>query len=364
MKIENQIEILKPELESLISSQKKPIEELSAKVQKLIEIAVDVESHWEGEWADESYNYYSNFIQNRDETISISEDNIQKHIEKKGKITFEEIRNQIQSILKLNKEYKEKIITELSVIKGVESLEPEIDILNKLEKRNWGISPSDFVDMRKPQKVFVRNPSAVLNKGLSIPPHLTVSSNLMNMLSSLTSINDFHKNAKRLLRQIELKFNIEDVVSDKSDFIIKLINSFHLVAQQIRNRYNKRETLIIKDEYDVQDLFHALLKITFDDIRPEENTPSYAGSGTRLDFLLKKEKIVIELKKTRASLTDKEIGNQLILDAQHYKSHPDCKKLICFVYDPENKVENPRGLENDLNLLSSDELSVEVYIRP
>ena len=55
----------------------------------------------------------------------------------------------------------------------------------------------------------------------------------------------------------------------------------------------------IKDEYDVQDLLNALLRLNFDDVRPEEYTPSYAGSSTRVDFLLKKEKIVIEVKKTR-----------------------------------------------------------------
>ncbi|HBH50047.1 MAG TPA: hypothetical protein DDX98_15490 [Bacteroidales bacterium] len=152
--------------------------------------------------------------------------------------------------------------------------------------------------------------------------------------------------------------------SDKSDFIVKLINSFHIIARQLINRYDKRDSLIINDEYDVQDLLNSLLHIEFDDVRPEEYTPSYAGSSTRMDFLLKNEKIVIEVKKTRKGLTDKEIGDQLILDSQHYKAHPDCKHLICFVYDPENRVQNPRGLENDLNNLTTEDLIVEVYIRP
>ncbi|MBZ4359524.1 hypothetical protein LAM19_25050, partial [Mycobacterium tuberculosis] len=75
-----------------------------------------------------------------------------------------------------------------------------------------------------------------------------------------------------------------------------------------------RQTIEINDEYDVQDLFHALLKIHFEDVRPEEYTPSYAGSSTRVDFLLKNEKIIIELKKTRKNLKQKEVGEQLIVD--------------------------------------------------
>jgi hypothetical protein len=156
----------------------------------------------------------------------------------------------------------------------------------------------------------------------------------------------------------------EEKCSNDSAFVIKLINNFHNVARQIINRYKNRETIAITDEYDVQDLLYGLLRIEYEDIRAEEYTPSYAGSATRMDFLLKKEKTVIEVKKTRSSLKDKEVGEQLIIDIMHYKTHMDCKKLICFVYDPENKIKNPRGLEGDLNSLSSADLIVEVYIRP
>lgn len=58
----------------------------------------------------------------------------------------------------------------------------------------------------------------------------------------------------------------------------RLIKRFHIVALQLGHRYDNRETLIIQDEYDVQDLLHALLKTVFDDVRREEVTPSYAGA--------------------------------------------------------------------------------------
>ena len=62
---------------------------------------------------------------------------------------------------------------------------------------------------------------------------------------------------------------------------------FHLVARQLRFRHDNRATLDIQDEYDVQDLLHALLLLHFVDVRPEEYTPSYAGKASRMDFLLK-----------------------------------------------------------------------------
>jgi hypothetical protein len=146
--------------------------------------------------------------------------------------------------------------------------------------------------------------------------------------------------------------------------LVELICSrFHLVAKQLRLRYNSRETLKIEDEYDTQCLFHSLLHIFFDDIRSEEWTPSYAGSNSRIDFLLKKEQIIIEVKKTRNTLKEKLIGEQLIVDIRKYQTHPDCKKLICFVYDPDEYLPNAKGLENDLTQDNND-FTVKLIIIP
>jgi len=145
--------------------------------------------------------------------------------------------------------------------------------------------------------------------------------------------------------------------------IEKICTRFHLIARQLRQRYNNRQTLSVEDEYDVQDLLHALLTLYFDDIRPEEWTPSYAGGSSRMDFLLKKERIVVEIKKTHKGLGAKEVGEQLLIDIQKYKEHPDCSTLFCFVYDPEERIANPRGIENDLNK-TYDGLPVKVLITP
>ena len=143
----------------------------------------------------------------------------------------------------------------------------------------------------------------------------------------------------------------------------RLCSRFHLVARQLRSRHSNRDTLHVEDEYDVQDLLHALLTLEHDDIRPEEWTPSYAGGSSRMDFLLKLEQIVIEAKKTRSGLGARELGEQLIVDIQKYKQHPDCRTLVCFVYDPEGRIANPRGIENDLSG-DKDGLTVRVIIAP
>lgn len=148
---------------------------------------------------------------------------------------------------------------------------------------------------------------------------------------------------------------------DPVAIIENLIKRFHSVVHQLRQRHDNRPAFVISDEYDVQDLFHALLNLHFDDIRPEEWTPSYAGGSSRMDFLLKAEKVVIEVKKTRARLGAKEIGEQLAVDILRYQSHQDCKTMVCFVYDPDECIANPRGLERDLSQPGGS-IKVKVYV--
>lgn len=158
----------------------------------------------------------------------------------------------------------------------------------------------------------------------------------------------------------------EQLSEQKRDNVVllnQICEKFHLIVKQLRCRHDERETLDVNDEYDVQDLLHSLLVIFFEDIRPEEWVPSYAGSNSRTDFLLKNEDIVIEIKKTRKTLKAKDLGQQLIIDIARYKNHPNCKLLYCFVYDPEGYINNPVGIENDLNS-DSDEMKVKVKIIP
>lgn len=157
-----------------------------------------------------------------------------------------------------------------------------------------------------------------------------------------------------------IKVSVSNLQNNINEIMI-LMNRFHLVVKQLRQRHNSRATLDVSDEYDVQDLLHSLLYILFDDIRTEEWTPSYAGKCSRQDFLIKDRDIVIEIKKTRNGLSAKELSDQLIIDITRYKTHPNCKTLICFVYDPEERIINPIGIENDLTE-NHDNLNVIVKI--
>ncbi|UZO81717.1 DUF2321 domain-containing protein [Aquimarina sp. ERC-38] len=188
--------------------------------------------------------------------------------------------------------------------------------------------------------------------------------NIVDLSSGIVSVPEICKHCGKDFpwkSKIEkIAKNITKIDRDNLLLLETIFDKFHLVVKQIRQRYDDRETLDVRDEYDTQDLLHSLLRIYFEDIRTEEWNPSYAGSSTRSDFLLKKESIVIEVKKTRPNLKAKQIGEQLIIDIAKYKTHPNCKTLYCFVYDPDGYINNPKGIENDLN---NDTLNMKVKVK-
>jgi len=363
----NQLAEVKKKFEAVKKATSEPRKSLYENLTSLTKIAEKYEGAWVGEWFNDNYNFYRrDFNKNISSRVLITEVEIKKDILNCIGIDLDEVRKMIVPISKQFFSLSDLIIAEFSYLKGTVNFENESELLTKIETFQWGMKPGEYIRSHRPNYAVVSDLS-ILNNGIQVPPHIQVGEDIVFILSMISSYDNFEKLVYQLIRMLEIKYSSsESEVTRQSPLQIleNIFNKFHLVVTQLKNRYDQRPTIDISDEYDVQDVVNALLRINFEDIRKEEWTPSYAGSATRVDFLLKREQIIIELKKTRIGLKDKDIGNQLILDIAHYKSHPDCKSLICFVYDPANLVSNPRGLEDDLNRNSNNDMLVGVYIRP
>lgn len=151
--------------------------------------------------------------------------------------------------------------------------------------------------------------------------------------------------------------------TDPLDRVRKLCSRFHAVARQLRLRREYRTTLEVEDEYDVQDLLHALLRLEFDEVEIEEWIPGYTQGSPRTTFLLPKNGIAVVVKKTRTGLGGREVAEQLQIDSDRYAARKHCNTLLCFVYDPEGRIGNPRGFESDLTRIG-DSYTVELLISP
>jgi hypothetical protein len=119
----------------------------------------------------------------------------------------------------------------------------------------------------------------------------------------------------------------------------------------------------VEDEFDAQDLLHALLRIQFDNIETDEWTPSYSSGTPRTTLLLNDGRLAVIVKKTRSGLNAKDFTDQLRIDAERYRSYGCCRTLLCFIYDPEGRIGNPRGLEASLTSVT-DSFAIDVLVAP
>ena len=152
------------------------------------------------------------------------------------------------------------------------------------------------------------------------------------------------------------------MIDDSDSFLDHVFANFSQFVRQLNIRHEERASIEVKDEYDVQDLLHAILLLYFYDVRTEECTSSFAGGCNRMDFLLKEQKTAIEVKMTRKRLGDTELGDQLLIDIAKYQQHENVNKLYCFVYDPERRVTNPIAIVKDLEKQTTKDFKVIVKI--
>lgn len=150
---------------------------------------------------------------------------------------------------------------------------------------------------------------------------------------------------------------------DDLEKVLILCRRFPIMSDTLRKRYGGRPPLEMTDEYDVQDLLHGILRLHFDDVRPEEYTPSYAGKHSRVDFLLPRERMVVEAKMTRNGLGQKDVIDQLLIDVGRYSKMDHIETLVCLVFDPERRCTNPKGIESDVEN-SGGRLKVRVVVCP
>jgi hypothetical protein len=136
--------------------------------------------------------------------------------------------------------------------------------------------------------------------------------------------------------------------SSVDELLLTIIRGLPRAMHPLTHRRKGATPLTFNSEFDIQDLLHSQLRPWIADIRPEEFTPSYAGNNTRMDFLLPKYSLVIETKRVRDKSHASKIGDELVVDIEHYRRHPKCDRLWCVVYDPLHLVQNPSGLISDL----------------
>ena len=171
----------------------------------------------------------------------------------------------------------------------------------------------------------------------------------------------FHGSLMEQRQALALARQAIEVAAEEAEVVLveRVGRGLPRMIAALRNRDRGRPAIAVDDEYDVQYLLGGLLRNLFDDVRPEDPSPNRAGASTRIDFVLKREQIVVEAKMTRERLGEREVADELIDDIERYRAHPDSRTLVAIVYDPERRISNPKGLEDDLR---QDSLELRVCV--
>lgn len=161
---------------------------------------------------------------------------------------------------------------------------------------------------------------------------------------------------RNLLLEAEPEESPSERVAADLAAVLRRLPEFLRVLQRRRPQWPIGEA--IKDERELQVVVEALLRTLFDDVRPEDYVPSRGGANSRVDFILPEAGVVVETKMTRASMSAQKLGEELFIDAGRYPTHPDCDAILAYVYDPERRLDNPRGIERDLTMRTPSGLSL------
>lgn len=223
---------------------------------------------------------------------------------------------------------------------------------------NWSLDESFFIPWKSKTIDFLNRilPDSHYTKTFE---NEVTKSNSVSVKTGINLLKDIIKNLNSL--PINYYFE-EDEIIKNINFLENIFDRFSRIHNQLQNRRGNRETLTINDEYDVQDLLHALLHLNFDNIKKEEPTPSDAGNSKKIDFLIKDINTGIEVKHTRTTLKENKIGDELKIDLESYFKHPDCKNLIFFIYDPDGLIGNRDGFKEEIEEKGKN--NIKVFIEP
>jgi hypothetical protein len=293
---------------------------------------------------------------------------VNNRVEELSHLSLDEMSRQQWALARGMKELQGDLLARLSPVFDFSGMAKEKELLQKLDGYRWDESSyEEFVFAAAKSAPRTRDSHAAM-QGFKRPAHVECDGLAYSAQKFAINAEEFWELGLRLVRHMKAHAEIGVQSPPRHngplEIVLNTCQTFHVVATELLSRHEKRPTLAICDEYDVQDLLRGLLRHHFDDLRREEPVPSCAGRAPRMDLLLKVQKIAVEAKMTRDGLRDREIGDELLQDVARYKNHPDCSTLVCFIYDPKGLLKNPHGLASDLEKQSDGRLTVRVITCP
>jgi hypothetical protein len=216
-----------------------------------------------------------------------------------------------------------------------------------LEVDNIFFASLDIIQL--PQLIQV---SSFFERGVVYTGYPSRSRDILNAAieNALTYIKEFE--------DANSTYENSNEVTEGAAIIMRIMDKWPNMISSFKQHRTDIKPISVTNEYEMQYLLEGILRLLFEDVRPETYTQNYANKSNRTDFLLPKQRILIETKMTRQGLDTKKLSEELIIDKEHYRRHPDVDIILCFVYDPERRIKNPEGLKDIQELLEPPYFSI------
>lgn len=148
--------------------------------------------------------------------------------------------------------------------------------------------------------------------------------------------------------------------------IQEVLQNFREANKKVtKDRRKDHQEYEINDEYDVQDLLYTILKSIFPSIKEEDPTPKVGIKSNKIDLILREKGILIEVKMIKeADQSEKKYVEELKNDIQSYHQCQWLQHLICFVYDPFEKIRSKQHFYdlNGVQSINGKEFEIDVIV--
>ncbi len=163
------------------------------------------------------------------------------------------------------------------------------------------------------------------------------------------------------------EFLSETYRPDRRFLLMEILEAFPDAVAHLTARKGGRPSYVAEQEADVHDLLYATIKCIFPDARSEDFTPQHAGGSKRIDIVIPRISVVVEVKYVRDASHARRIADELKIDFESYHKHEDCGRLVAYVWDPGHHLADRSNFIQDLvgaRTKGDHTFMVEVYVKP
>ncbi|MCC0669205.1 hypothetical protein KGF36_11830 [Clostridioides sp. ZZV14-6009] len=197
-------------------------------------------------------------------------------------------------------------------------------------------------------------------------------SNMATRKSILSAKSRLTTYLRSLLNKIENKTNLSNMgvfTEDVAKMIIRnVLSNFYMHIYEMYEANTHGKAHITKDklndikignEYDVQRILYSIIKPIFPDSRVEVSDDT-GNASIRYDIFIEQYDLVIEVKCSRESMTEKKLTEEIGSDGFHY----NYKNIFFFIYDKNRVIKNKVAFVNTYTRCSENKNIETIVIQP